>query len=105
MSSKQDDRHYHTNLTPEAAVDRLEELYDRASTALVRALDRYLETRMPPTAKSAPNSVTRFFASSTTAWTQRRARGGHTPNSNGPGSMRRRSPTRGTFGTTCWSSC
>ena len=35
-------------LTPEAAVDRLEELYARASSALVRALDRYLDTREPP---------------------------------------------------------
>jgi AMP nucleosidase len=38
-------------LTPEAAIDRLEELYKRASASLVRALDRYLDTREPPTAK------------------------------------------------------
>lgn len=49
MSTRQHDSHQ--NLTPEAAVDRLEELYDRASTALVRALDRYLETCEPPTEK------------------------------------------------------
>ena len=35
---------------PEAAIDRLEDLYGRASAALVRALDRYLDTREPPTA-------------------------------------------------------
>src|SRR5690606_35536820 len=51
MSTSQDDRQSLTNLTPEAAVDRLEELYDRASTALVRALARYLATRVPPTEK------------------------------------------------------
>ena len=35
---------------PEAAIDRLEDLYARASAALVRALDHYLDTREPPTA-------------------------------------------------------
>ena len=38
-------------LTPEAAVDRLEELYAKASAALVRALDRFLDTGEPPTEK------------------------------------------------------
>ena len=36
-------------LTPAAAVDRLEELYAKATSELTRALDRYLETRRPPT--------------------------------------------------------
>ena len=36
-------------LTPAAAVDRLEELYAKATTELGKALDRYLETRRPPT--------------------------------------------------------
>ncbi len=35
-------------LTPAAAVDRLEELYARAASALATALDRYLGTRSPP---------------------------------------------------------
>jgi len=34
--------------TPAAAVDRLEELYSRATVALANALDRYLLTRKPP---------------------------------------------------------
>src|SRR5215467_13416400 len=34
--------------TPAAAVDRLEELYGRATVALASALDRYLLTRKPP---------------------------------------------------------
>src|SRR5690606_10325572 len=38
-------------LTPEAAVDRLEELYAKASAARVRALDRYLDTGEPPSEK------------------------------------------------------
>src|SRR5262249_57762925 len=33
---------------PAAAVDRLEELYSRATVALASALDRYLLTRKPP---------------------------------------------------------
>ena len=37
------------HLTPAAAVDRLEALYAEATTALSTALDRYLETRKPPT--------------------------------------------------------
>jgi AMP nucleosidase len=36
-------------LTPVAAVDRLEELYANATSALSAALDRYLEDRKPPT--------------------------------------------------------
>ena len=36
-------------LTPAAAVDRLEEFYAKATSELSRALDRYLETRKPPT--------------------------------------------------------
>ena len=35
-------------LSPEAAVDRLEELYARATQALSTALDRYLAARKPP---------------------------------------------------------
>ncbi|MCL4764664.1 MAG: AMP nucleosidase [Hyphomicrobiaceae bacterium] len=38
-------------LPPEAAIDALEHLYANASAALVRALDRYLDTREPPTTK------------------------------------------------------
>lgn len=43
-------KHNHNGrtLTPEAAIDRLEELYAKASAALVRALDRYLDTQEPP---------------------------------------------------------
>ncbi|MDD3444816.1 MAG: AMP nucleosidase [Zavarzinia sp.] len=37
-------------LTPEAAVDRLEELYAQAARALTEAVDRYLRDRVPPTA-------------------------------------------------------
>ncbi len=40
-----------TPLTPEAAVDRLEALYANASTELTRSLDRFLTTRIPPTAE------------------------------------------------------
>ncbi len=36
-------------LSPQATVDRLEQLYDDATTELAAALDRYLETRNPPT--------------------------------------------------------
>jgi AMP nucleosidase len=39
-------------ITPAAAVDRLEELYARATTALADALDRYVETRRPPSSKA-----------------------------------------------------
>jgi AMP nucleosidase len=39
-------------LTPAAAVDRLEELYGRATSALTTSLDRYLETRKLPTAST-----------------------------------------------------
>lgn len=46
MGKRQDTHHA---LTPEAAIDRLEELYAKGSSALVRALDRYLDTRVPPT--------------------------------------------------------
>jgi len=38
--------------TPADAVDRLEELYARATSALSEALDRYLETRKPPSLKA-----------------------------------------------------
>lgn len=37
------------NLTPKAAVDRLEHLYAQATAALSKALDRYIATRKPPT--------------------------------------------------------
>ncbi len=37
-------------LTPIAAVDRLEHLYGRATSALATALDRYLETKQAPSA-------------------------------------------------------
>jgi AMP nucleosidase len=39
-------------LTPAAAVDRLEELYAKATSALTEALDRYLATRKPPSPKA-----------------------------------------------------
>src|SRR5262245_59713415 len=35
-------------LAPAAAVDRLEALYAKATSALATALDRYLATRVPP---------------------------------------------------------
>ena len=37
-------------MSPAAAIDRLEQLYGDASTALTAALDAYLSTRKPPTA-------------------------------------------------------
>lgn len=37
-------------LTPQAAVDRLEAIYAASCAALMQALDRYLATRVPPTA-------------------------------------------------------
>ncbi len=40
------------NLTPAAAVDRLEQLYGAATSALAQALDSYLVTRKPPTAEA-----------------------------------------------------
>jgi AMP nucleosidase len=39
-------------LTPSAAVDRLEELYAKAASALASALDRYLNTGTPPPAET-----------------------------------------------------
>ncbi len=42
--------------TPAAAVDRLEELYAKAASALATALDRYLDTRTPP----SPETRSRF---------------------------------------------
>jgi AMP nucleosidase len=42
--------------TPAAAVDRLEEIYAKAASALALALDRYLDTRTPP----APEMRSRF---------------------------------------------
>jgi AMP nucleosidase len=45
-------RHPETSpLTPAAAIDRLEALYGEATGALSAALDRYLESRTPPTAE------------------------------------------------------
>jgi AMP nucleosidase len=41
--------HAPRSLTPAAAVDHLEELYGAATTALSKALDRYIATRNPPT--------------------------------------------------------
>jgi AMP nucleosidase len=38
-------------LTPQTAVDRLDAIYSGSCAALSRALDRYLATRKPPTAK------------------------------------------------------
>src|SRR5690349_14173320 len=38
-------------LSPKAAVDRLEAIYGSSCAALSRALDRYLATRRPPSAK------------------------------------------------------
>jgi AMP nucleosidase len=38
--------------SPSAAVDRLEELYAAATSSLAEALDRYLRTRKPPSAKT-----------------------------------------------------
>jgi AMP nucleosidase len=35
-------------LAPEEAIDRLDDLYSSAASALARALDRFLETRVPP---------------------------------------------------------
>ena len=48
MGKTSNDKH---TLTPEAAVDRLEAIYAGSCAALSRALDRYLATRKPPTAK------------------------------------------------------
>jgi AMP nucleosidase len=39
-------------LTPHAAVDRLEELYDESVSTLAAALDCFLESRKPPSAKT-----------------------------------------------------
>jgi AMP nucleosidase len=39
-------------LDPEAAVDRLEQLYAKATAALTAALDRFLETGKPPSAET-----------------------------------------------------
>ncbi len=44
MAKLQTSRHS----TPATAVDRLEELYAKAASALAAALDRYLDTRVPP---------------------------------------------------------
>ncbi|MBU2533810.1 MAG: AMP nucleosidase [Alphaproteobacteria bacterium] len=41
----------HRGLTPAGAVDRLEDLYCDATSAIERALDHYLQTRQPPSAK------------------------------------------------------
>ena len=48
MGKTTNDKH---TLSPEAAVDRLEAIYAGSCAALSRALDRYLVTRKPPTAK------------------------------------------------------
>ena len=48
MGKTTNDKH---TLSPEAAVDRLEAIYAGSCAALSRALDRYLATRKPPTAK------------------------------------------------------
>src|SRR6476620_9709232 len=48
MRRTTNDKH---TLSPEAAVDRLEAIYAGSCAALSRALDRYLVTRKPPTAK------------------------------------------------------
>jgi AMP nucleosidase len=48
MARTANDKH---TLTPQAAVDRLEEIYAGSCAALSRALDRYLATRKPPTTK------------------------------------------------------
>ncbi len=42
-------------LTPETAVQRLEQLFDAATTALREALDRYIDQRTPPTAGERRN--------------------------------------------------
>ena len=42
----------HKKLTPVAAVDRLEELYTGAASALAEALDHYLGTGIPPSPKT-----------------------------------------------------
>lgn len=42
----------HKGLTPATAVDRLAELYGKATSSLTIALDRYLDTRKPPTASA-----------------------------------------------------
>jgi AMP nucleosidase len=48
MARTPNDRH---TLRPRAAVDRLEAIYANSCEALSRALDRYLATRKPPSAK------------------------------------------------------
>ncbi|MGA7328567.1 MAG: AMP nucleosidase [Rhodomicrobium sp.] len=40
--------HTSKHSTPDSAVDRLEELYAKAASELAAALDRYLDTRVPP---------------------------------------------------------
>lgn len=44
-------KHPTMKLSPTDAVDRLEELYTRATSELISALDRYLDTRDPPSSE------------------------------------------------------
>jgi len=48
--------HTSRHSTPASAVDRLEELYAKAASTLAAALDRYLNTRVPP----SPETRSRF---------------------------------------------
>src|SRR5215469_3721336 len=51
LSQKRDQHIMAKPLTPAAAVDRLEELYTKAASALASAVDSYLSTRTPPSSE------------------------------------------------------
>ena len=94
-----------TARTAEAAVDRLEKLYAEATSGLNAALDRYLSTGEPPSARGAPPSAIRCCASShTTGPAAADPRGAPSPSCSGPASTRRRSRTRVPSAAICSSS-
>ena len=81
--------------TPAGAVDRLEELYAKAASALAAALDRYLDTRVPPSPETRAKfhyPVLRVIYRSEKH--HARPRCAPSPSCSGRGSMRRQSHIR-----------
>ena len=97
-------------LTPDQAVDRLETLHATATSALRRALERFVTRRTPPSPAARrkfryPELRLIWSPQGPMPFTRRHFIAGATgPNSNPPAPMRRRSLSRASSATICWSS-
>ena len=93
-------------MTPQAALDRLETLYNQSVANLRNAVKRFLETgeRADPEARAAGLFAYPRLTVSCSEIARRTSRHGPSPACRAPASIRRPSPAPTCIATICWSS-